>query len=33
MDAAAMWVTAGGIALAIAVNLYFFTPRRPRDRR
>ena len=28
MDSAAFWVTAGGVALAIAVNLYFFSPRR-----
>jgi plastocyanin domain-containing protein len=28
MDPAALWVTAGGVALAIAVNLYFFAPRR-----
>ena len=27
MDSAAFWVTAGGVALAIAVNLYFFSPR------
>ena len=28
MDPAAIWVTAGGVALAIAVNLYFFSPRK-----
>ena len=28
MDPAAFWVTAGGVALAIAVNLYFFSPRK-----
>ena len=28
MDPAAFWVTAGGVALAIAVNVYFFSPRR-----
>ena len=28
MDPAAWWVTAGGVALAIAVNLYFFSPRK-----
>jgi plastocyanin domain-containing protein len=28
MDPAAVWVTAGGAALAVAVNLYFFSPRR-----
>jgi plastocyanin domain-containing protein len=28
MDPAAVWVTAGGAALAIGVNLYFFSPRR-----
>jgi plastocyanin domain-containing protein len=27
MDPAAIWVTAGGAALAVAVNVYFFTPR------
>lgn len=27
MDSAAFWVTAGGVALAIAVNLYFFSTR------
>ena len=29
MDAAAFWVTAGGVALAIAVNVYFFSPAKP----
>jgi plastocyanin domain-containing protein len=29
MEPAAFWVTAGGVALAIAVNLYFFSPRKP----
>ena len=28
IDPAAIWVTAGGVALAIGVNLYFFSPRR-----
>ena len=28
MDAATVWVTTGGLALAVAVNLYFFSPRR-----
>jgi uncharacterized membrane protein YgaE (UPF0421/DUF939 family) len=28
MDAAAIWVTAVGVVLAIAVNVYFFAPRR-----
>lgn len=28
MDPAAVWVTTGGLALAVAVNLYFFSPRR-----
>lgn len=28
MDPAAIWVTAGGVVLAAAVNLYFFSPRR-----
>jgi len=28
MDPAALWVTVGGVALAIGVNLYFFAPRR-----
>ena len=32
MDPAALWVTLGGIALAALVNLYFFAPRRNRDR-
>jgi plastocyanin domain-containing protein len=27
MDPAAFWVTAGGVALAIGANLYFFSPR------
>jgi hypothetical protein len=30
MDTAAIWVTAVGVALAIAVNVYFFAPRRRR---
>jgi plastocyanin domain-containing protein len=29
MEPAAFWVTAGGVALAIAVNVYFFSPRKP----
>ncbi len=29
MDPAAFWVTAGGVALAIAVNVYFFSPAKP----
>jgi len=29
IDPAALWVTAGGVALAVAVNFYFFAPRRP----
>ena len=29
MDPAALWVTAGGVALAIAVNVYFFSPAKP----
>jgi plastocyanin domain-containing protein len=29
MDPLAIWVTAGGVVLAIAVNIYFFAPRRP----
>jgi Cu+-exporting ATPase len=28
MDPAAVWVTTGGLVLAVAVNLYFFSPRR-----
>ena len=28
MDPVALWVTVGGVALAVAVNLYFFSPRR-----
>ena len=28
IDPAAVWVTVGGVALAIGVNLYFFAPRR-----
>ena len=28
MDPAAFWVTAGGVARAIGVNLYFFSPRK-----
>ncbi len=28
MDPAALWVTVGGVALAIGVNVYFFSPRR-----
>jgi len=28
MDAAALWVTLGGVALALGVNFYFFSPRR-----
>ena len=28
MDPAAIWVTAGGVALAVAVNAYFFAPRK-----
>lgn len=29
MDPAAFWVTAGGVGLAIAVNVYFFSPAKP----
>jgi len=28
MNPAAIWVTLGGVALAIGVNIYFFSPRR-----
>jgi plastocyanin domain-containing protein len=28
MDPVALWVTVGGVAFALAVNLYFFSPRR-----
>jgi len=28
MNPAAVWVTLGGVALAIGVNIYFFSPRR-----
>jgi len=28
IDPAAIWVTLGGVALAIGVNIYFFSPRR-----
>ena len=28
MDPVALWVTVGGVALAIGVNFYFFAPRR-----
>ena len=28
MDLAAVWVTLGGVALAIGVNAYFFGPRK-----
>ena len=28
MDPAALWVTLGGVALAVGVNSYFFSPRR-----
>jgi len=28
MDLTALWVTVGGVALAVGVNLYFFAPRR-----
>ena len=27
MNPAAVWVTLGGVALAIGVNIYFFSPR------
>ena len=29
MDPLAIWVTAGGVVLAVAVNFYFFAPHRP----
>jgi plastocyanin domain-containing protein len=33
MDPVALWVTVGGAVAAVAVNLYFFAPRRPVEAR